>query len=52
MEPKDVALTFAPEVWAAFAEVQRIAASGQVLMTARAAEAREWERERYASAAD
>lgn len=30
------------EVWAAFAEVQRIAASGQVLMTARAAEAREW----------
>jgi hypothetical protein len=52
LEPKDVPLTFAPEVWAAFAEVQRIAASGQVLMTARAAEAREWERERYASAAD
>ena len=52
LEPKDVPLPFAPEVWAAFAEVQRVAESGRVLMTARAAEAREWERQRYASAAD
>ena len=52
LEPKGVPLPFAPEVWAAFAEVQRVAESGRVLMTARAAEAREWERQRYASAAD
>ena len=52
LRPNDVPLPFAPEVLAAFAEVQRIAESGRVLMTARAAQAREWERQGYASAAD
>jgi hypothetical protein len=52
LEPKDVPLPWAPEVLAAFADVQRIAESGRVLMTARAAQAREWERQGYASAAD
>ena len=41
LEPKDVPLPFAPEVLAAFADVQRVAESGRVLMTARAAQARE-----------
>ena len=40
LEPKDVPLPFAPEVLAAFADVQRVAESGRVLMTARAAQAR------------
>ncbi|MEI2653317.1 MAG: HNH endonuclease signature motif containing protein [Microthrixaceae bacterium] len=52
LRPKDVPLPFAPEVLAAFADVQRVAESGRVLMTARAAQAREWERQGYASAAD
>ena len=52
LEPKDVPLPFAPEVLAAFADVQRVAESGRVLMTARAAHAREWERQGFASAAD
>ena len=52
LEPKDVPLSWAPEVMAAFAEVQRIAESGRVLMTARAAEAGLWERERFASPQD
>ena len=39
LEPRDVPLPFAVDVMAAFAEVQRIAESGRVLMTARAAEA-------------
>ncbi|HOT80035.1 MAG TPA: hypothetical protein PKY13_08605, partial [Microthrixaceae bacterium] len=52
LRPNDVPLPFAPEVLAAFADVQRVAESGRVLMTARAAQAREWERQGYASAAD
>ena len=52
LEPRDVPLPWAPEVMAAFASVQRIAESGRVLMTARAAEAGLWERKGFASPAD
>jgi len=52
LRPNDVPLPWAPEVLAAFADVQRVAESGRVLMTSRAAQAREWERQGYASAAD
>ena len=41
LQPKDVPLPFAPDVLAAFVEVQRLAESGRMLMTARAAEAGE-----------
>lgn len=44
LEPKDVPLTWAPEVLAAFVEVQRLAESGRLLMLSRAAEAKEWQR--------
>jgi hypothetical protein len=50
--PKEVPLCWAPEVLAAFAVVERVAGSGRMLMTARAAEAGQWERERFASPAD
>ena len=52
LRPNDVPLPWAPDVLAAFADVQRVAESGRVLMTARAAQARDWERQGYASAAD
>ena len=52
LEPQDVPLSWAPEVMSAFASVQRLAESGRVLMTARAAEAKQWERDRFASPAD
>jgi len=52
LQPKDVPLSWAPEVLAAFHEVERVAVSGQVLMTARAVEAEAWRRERFASAAE
>ena len=52
LEPKDVPLSWAAEVMAAFASVQRLAESGRVLMTARAAEAKQWEQDRFASPAD
>ncbi|MFN8052072.1 MAG: hypothetical protein U0Q22_11580 [Acidimicrobiales bacterium] len=52
LDPREVPLPFAPDVLAAFAEVQRVAESGRVLMTARAAEAQQWERDRFPSAAD
>ncbi|MBX7071492.1 MAG: DUF222 domain-containing protein [Microthrixaceae bacterium] len=45
-------MSWAPEVMKAFASVQRLAESGRVLMTARAAEAKQWERDRFASPAD
>ena len=52
LDPRDVPLSWAPEVWAAFAEVEKIAASGRLLMTGRAAEAGVWEKDRFANAAD
>ena len=52
LEPQDVPLSWAPEVMKAFASVQRLAESGRVLMTARAAEAKQWEQDRFASPAD
>ena len=52
LEPQDVPLSWAPEVMSAFASVQRLAESGRVLMTARAAEAKQWEQDRFASPAD
>ena len=51
-DPREVPLSWAPDVMAAFAEVQRTAEAGRVLMTARAVEAKEWERQRCASAGD
>ena len=52
LDPRNVPLPWAPEVLAAFVEMERVAASGRLLMTGRAAEAGAWERERFASAAD
>lgn len=52
LDPKDVPLSWAPEVMAAFATVERYGAAGRMLMTARAAQAGQWERERYASPAE
>lgn len=52
LDPKDVALSWAPEVMAAFGTVERYGAAGRMLMTARAAQAGQWERERFASPAD
>ena len=52
LEPGEVPLAVAPEVLAAFVEVERAAASGRLLVTARAAEAGEWERVRAASPAE
>jgi len=52
LEPRDVPLPWAPEVMAAFAGVARLAESGRMLMTARAAEAGLWQRQGFASPAD
>jgi len=49
LEPREVPLAVAAEVLAAFVEVERVAASGRLLVTARAAEAGEWERARAGS---
>ncbi len=52
LDAKNVPLTWAPEVFDAFVEMERVAASGRLLMTARAAEAMVWKLEGFASAAD
>ena len=49
LEPKDVPLPWAADVMAAFAEVERLAVSGRLMMMSRAAEADEWRRSGFAS---
>ena len=52
LDPRNVPLTWAPEVLDAFTKMEKIAASGRLLMTGRAAEAGVWEAERFATPAD
>ena len=52
LDPTEVPLTAAPDLWRAFTELRKLAAAGETLLTARAAAANEWKHAGHANAAE
>lgn len=52
LDPTEVPLTAAPDLWRAFTELRKLAAAGETLLTARAAAANEWKHAGHANPAE
>jgi len=52
LEPEEIPLTEVTDIWAAFAELERLGAAGKILMARRVHDSRQWSREGFAKPED